>query len=124
MLKLVARHAAQWNGAWYGRPAEADELRVRLSNLHAALDEAGRDPATLSKTAGIFVAFGDANPDAPERAIRGTPSEIADALAGYAELGVSHVITHVFPRTADAVRRLAEAAALARDRTGSVAAAT
>jgi probable F420-dependent oxidoreductase len=124
MLELVARHADQWNAAWYGRPAEADELRVRLTNLDAALDAADRDPATLALTAGIFVAFDDAAPDAPERAIRGTPDEIADALAGYTELGMSHLIVHVFPRTADAVRRLAEAAALARDRVGAVAAAT
>jgi probable F420-dependent oxidoreductase len=122
MLGLVARHADQWNAAWFGRPAEADELRVRLGNLYAALDAAGRDPATLALTAGIFVAFEGAKPDAPERAIRGTPDEIADALAGYAELGLSHLITHVFPRTADAVSRLAEAAALARDRLGAVAA--
>jgi len=124
MLGLVARHADQWNGAWYGRPTEADELRVRLGNRDAALDTAGRDPASIARTAGIFVAFDDAAPDAPERAIRGTPDEMADALAGYAGLGVSHLITHVFPRSADAVRRLAEAAALARDRLGSVAAAT
>jgi probable F420-dependent oxidoreductase len=122
MLGLVARHADQWNAAWFGRPAEADELRVRLGNLQAALDATGRDPATLALTAGIFVAFEGAAPDAPERAIRGTPDEIADALAGYAELGISHLITHVFPRTADAVSRLAEAAALARDRLGAVAA--
>jgi len=124
MLGLVARHADQWNGAWYGVPGEADELRVRLANLRAALDTAGRDPGALALTAGIFVAFEDAAADAPERAIRGTPDEMAVALAGYAELGISHLITHVFPRTADAVRRLAEAAALARDRIGSVATAS
>jgi probable F420-dependent oxidoreductase len=124
MLELVARHADQWNAAWYGVPAQADELRQRLANLREALQSAGRDPATLALTAGLFVAFADAAPDAPERAIRGTPDEIADALAGYAELGMSHLIVHVFPRTADAVRRLAEAAALARDRLGAAAAAT
>jgi alkanesulfonate monooxygenase SsuD/methylene tetrahydromethanopterin reductase-like flavin-dependent oxidoreductase (luciferase family) len=124
MLELVARHADQWNAAWYGVPAQADELRQRLSNLRDALQTAGRDPATLALTAGLFVAFADAAPDAPERAIRGTPDEIADALAGYAELGMSHLIVHVFPRTADAVRRLAEAAALARDRLGAAAAST
>jgi len=124
MLELVARHADQWNAAWYGRPAEADELRVRLANLDGALEAAGRDKASLALTAGIFVAFEDAAADAPERAIRGTPDEIAGALAGYAELGMSHLITHVFPRTPDAVRRLAEAAGLARDRLGAVAAST
>lgn len=124
MFELIARHADQWNAAWYGVPAEADELRQRLANLGRALETAGRDPATLALTAGLLVAFEDAAPDAPERAIRGTPDEIADALAGYAELGMSHLIVHVFPRTADAVRRLAEAASLARDRLGAVAAST
>ena len=121
MLDLVARHADHWNGAWYGRPSEADELRTRLRNLDAALDAAGRDRDTMTRTAGIFVTFDDAAADAPEHAIRGTSDEIADALAGYAEFGVSHLITHLFPRTTQAVTRLAEAAALARERVGAVA---
>jgi len=116
MLKLIAEHADQWNAAWYGHPDEADELRTRLANLRAALDEAGRDPATLEITVGIFVVFEGAEADAPERAIHGSIDEVASALAGYAELGASHLIAHVFPRTPDAVRQLAEAAALARDR--------
>ncbi|MGI8999075.1 MAG: LLM class flavin-dependent oxidoreductase [Candidatus Limnocylindria bacterium] len=116
MLELVARHADQWNAAWYGHPDKADELRVRLANLRAALDAAGRDPTTLEITAGIFVAFEGADADAPERAIRGSMDEVAAALAGYAELGVSHLIAHVYPRTTDAVTLLGEAAALARDR--------
>ena len=33
MLDLVARHADQWNGAWYGDPRNADDLRTRLANL-------------------------------------------------------------------------------------------
>ena len=116
MLELVARHADQWNAAWYGHPDKADELRERLANLHAALDAAGRDPASLEITVGIFVAFEGAEPDAPERSIRGSVDEVADALAGYSELGVKHLIAHVFPRTTDAVTLLGEAAALARAR--------
>jgi probable F420-dependent oxidoreductase len=119
MLELVVEHAAQWNAAWYGVPDAADELRTRLANLSAALERAGRDPSTLELTAGIFVAFEGADADTPERAIRGTTSEVADALAGYAELGVSHLIAHTFPRTPDAVARLGEAAALARSRVGA-----
>ncbi len=115
MLGLVARHADQWNGAWYGLPAGADDLRTRLTNLRASLDAADRDPSTLVTTAGIFVAFEGAPDDTPERAIRGTTDEVAEALAGYAELGISHLIAHIFPRTTDAVGRLAEAAARARD---------
>ena len=120
MLELVARYADQWNAAWYGHPDEAHELRVRLSNLHAALAEAGRDPATLEITVGIFVAFEGADADAPATAIRGTLDEVADALAGYAALGAKHLIAHVFPRTTQAVSQLAEAAALARERVVAV----
>jgi probable F420-dependent oxidoreductase len=116
MLNLVARYADQFNAAWYGHPDEAHELRERLTNLYAALDAMGRDPATLDITAGIFVAFDGGEADAPERAIRGSLDEVADALAGYAALGVSHLIAHVFPRTPEAVRSLGEAAALARQR--------
>jgi probable F420-dependent oxidoreductase len=116
MLDLVARHAHQWNAAWFGDPDQADELRTRLANLGRALESADRDPSTLTTTAGIFVAFDGAEDDAPERAIRGSTDEVADALARYDELGIAHLIVHLFPRTPDAVARLGEAAALARER--------
>lgn len=116
MLQLVARHADQWNAAWYGHPDQADELRERLGNLRTALDAAGRDPASLEITVGIFVAFEGADADTPEHALRGTVEEIANGLAGYAALDVRHLIAHVFPRTTDAVKLLGEAAALARER--------
>jgi probable F420-dependent oxidoreductase len=122
MLGLVAKHADQWNGAWYGFPEQADDLGERLANVRRALDDAGRDHASLVLTAGISVVFEGAKPSAPERSIRGTPDEIADALAGYADLGIAHLIAHVYPRSADSVRRLADAAALARDRLGAPAA--
>lgn len=122
MLGLVAEHAAQWNAAWYGFPEKADELRTRLTNLRGALDEAGRDPGSLELTAGILIAFeGATGDDVPERAMRGSIAEIADGLAGYADLGISHLIAHIFPRTPDAVRQLGEAAALARERLASPA---
>ncbi len=116
MLKLVVEHADQWNAAWYGHPDQADELRTRLANLRAALDEAGRDPASLAITVGIFVAFDDADGEIPDRAIRGSVAEVGAALAGYADLDVSHLIVHLWPRSPDGVRRLAQAAAIARDR--------
>jgi probable F420-dependent oxidoreductase len=114
MLRIVAEHAVQWNSAWYGFPADANVLRERLADLRGALDAAGRDPTTLETTAGIMVAFEGAEADDAEGALRGTTEEIADGLAGYAELGISHLIAHVYPPTPEAVARLAEAAARAR----------
>jgi len=120
MLELVAAHANQWNAAWYGHPDTADDLRQRLSNLRRALDAVGRDPATLTLTAGVFVKV-SADADAPDNAMQGSVEEIADALAGYSELGISHLIVHLWPRTPEAVTKLAAAAALVRDRVGAVA---
>lgn len=121
MLELVAKHADQWNAAWYGHPDEADELRQRLARLHAALAEAGRDPATLELSAGVFVAVAE-DSDAPANAMHGSTEEIADALAGYAELGIRHLIVHLWPRTPEAVAKLAEAASLVRERADAVVA--
>jgi probable F420-dependent oxidoreductase len=116
MMRIVAEHADQWNAAWYGDPATADDLRTRIANLHEAMDEVGRDRSSIELTAGIFVAFDDTDPDAPERALRGTTEHIADALARYADLGVTHLIAHIWPRTPEGVRRLGEAASIARQR--------
>ena len=113
MLDLVARHADAWNAAWYGHPDEAHELRERIGRLRDALARTGRDPATLELTAGIFVAVAD-DPDAPEEAIRGTADEIGAALAAYEALGVTHLVVHLWPRTAAAVEQLAAAADVAR----------
>jgi probable F420-dependent oxidoreductase len=121
MLDLVARHADAWNAAWYGRPERADELRERIRRLHAALDAAGRPRDAVEMTAGIFVATGPGRDDRPREAISGSIDEIAHALAGYAALGITHLIANVWPRTPEAVTRLGQAAALARSRLADVA---
>jgi probable F420-dependent oxidoreductase len=118
MLELVARHADAWNSAWYGHPDEANELRERISRLHAALDSAGRPRDSLELTAGIFVAASPADDDRPEETITGSLDEIAEALAGYGALGVTHLIVHLWPRTVEAVEQLGAAAAIARERAG------
>ena len=127
MMQLVARYADQWNAAWYGMPAEATELAERIARQRAACEETGRDPATLTLTAGIFVVFPDLlaggdGEEPPESAIRGDVDLVADALAGYEMHGVEHVIAHVWPRNAAAVTALARAAE--RTRTTPLAAAS
>jgi alkanesulfonate monooxygenase SsuD/methylene tetrahydromethanopterin reductase-like flavin-dependent oxidoreductase (luciferase family) len=118
MLRLVARHADRWNAAWYGPPEAADELDARIARLRAACDEEGRDIATMTLTAGVFVFFpgvareGDETP--PGSAMRGTPEEVAPMLAGYADHGIGELISHVWPNRPEAVAELAKAAELAR----------
>jgi alkanesulfonate monooxygenase SsuD/methylene tetrahydromethanopterin reductase-like flavin-dependent oxidoreductase (luciferase family) len=119
MMRLVARFADQWNAAWYGQPADATELSERITRQRAACEAEGRDPGTLTLTAGIFVAFphllaGGDGEEPPESAISGDVDEVAEALAGYEVHGVEHVIAHIWPRNAAAVEALAQAATRAR----------
>ena len=116
MLRLVARHAEWWNAAWYGHPEQATELAERIARLRAACEAEGRDPATLTLTAGIFVHFPDLEQDEepPERAISGDPEEVGRAMAGYREHGIEHLIVHCWPRSPAAVEMLAQAAEVAR----------
>jgi probable F420-dependent oxidoreductase len=118
MLGLVARHADQWNAAWYGRRDAAAELEQRIAALHAACAVEGRDPDEISLSAGLFVHFpGLADPgheDPPGNAISGDAGEVGRELAAYRELGMGHLIVHLWPPTAEAVTELGRAAEIAR----------
>ena len=120
MMQLVARHADQWNAAWYGMPEEATELAGRIARQRDACVAEGRDPATLTLTAGIFVVFphllaeGAGGEEPGEEAIRGDVDFVAEALAGYEMHGIEQVIVHLWPRSAAAVSELARAAERAR----------
>ncbi len=114
MLSLVARHADAWNTAWLGT---ADELPARLEPLRAALDAAGRDPATLEVTVGVNVVIDELlgpGDEPPPRAIRGDIDAIAAAIAAYRATGVGHLICSTTPTTPEAMDALARAAAASR----------
>jgi alkanesulfonate monooxygenase SsuD/methylene tetrahydromethanopterin reductase-like flavin-dependent oxidoreductase (luciferase family) len=115
MYALAARYADRWNAAWFGHWEDAHELRTRLTNLAAALDEAGRDPASISRTAGLDVAFPALTTEPTEAGgIVGTAEEVGEALRAYAEAGIDEVICHCEPGTPDAVAQLGRAAELPR----------
>ena len=120
MLSLVARHADAWNAAWYGRPDDLAELDERVARVRSACVDQGRDPSSLSLTAGVFVSFphltqdGDEPP--PTSVMEGDPGAVADMLAGYREHGIDHLIVHLWPRRPEAVEELGRAADSTRAR--------
>jgi len=90
MLSLVARHAEQWNAAWFGRPNA--RYRQRVDDLHRACEIAGRDPSTIEITVGIEIDNGDpADRTGLGEHLRPDVAVIADALSEWAEVGVGHV---------------------------------
>jgi probable F420-dependent oxidoreductase len=118
MLRLVARHADAWNAAWYGRREEAAELEQRIGLLREACAAEGRDPDEISLSAGLFVSFPALHEapheDPPENAIAGGVDEVGQALAAYGDLGMEHLIVHLWPPNAAAVTELGRAAEVAR----------
>lgn len=50
MLQLTARYADAWNTTWFRLSDE--RLRRRVADLDAALENEGRDPATIRRTVG------------------------------------------------------------------------
>jgi alkanesulfonate monooxygenase SsuD/methylene tetrahydromethanopterin reductase-like flavin-dependent oxidoreductase (luciferase family) len=117
MLQLVVRHADAWNTAWIG---PASQLPPRLEGLHAALAEAGRDPATLEITVGINVVLPEyADDDHPAleitpETIIGSPEELAAELRAYADMGVGHIQVALEPTTPPAIAHLGKAVELLR----------
>ena len=120
MLGLTARHADAWNLAWFGLPDE--RLAKARGDLREACERVGRDPATLTDTVGVIVAYPSQmwpgfEPTTP--ALSGTPSEIAAGLAAHAAEGADHAIVVLEPCTPATLAEFAEAVALYRSMVAS-----
>jgi len=114
MLRLTARYADLWNTGYMGEP---ETMVPRIALIKGVCEGEGRDPASLGITALIGVWFPDLQAKKPTffpTPLTGTPSDIASAMRGYAELGVQHVMFQCEPYTAESRRRLTEALRLFR----------
>ncbi|MDT5027949.1 MAG: hypothetical protein QOE61_4375 [Micromonosporaceae bacterium] len=94
MLGIVARYADIWN-TW-GRPEVIAHKSAVLDRFCA---EAGRDPATIDRSAQALVLIGADTADLQARAERsplphigGTPQQLVDTLARYAEAGLDEFL--------------------------------
>jgi alkanesulfonate monooxygenase SsuD/methylene tetrahydromethanopterin reductase-like flavin-dependent oxidoreductase (luciferase family) len=112
-LRLVARHADGWNTVWAWTP-EAYGDRARA--LDRACEREGRDPSAVRRSVGLYTLIGEDQGDlaARYRALQswtpgdglggqslaewgrdklvGTPEQVLDRLAAFAEHGVEEVI--------------------------------
>ena len=99
MLRTMARYADAWN-TW-GIP---DTVAAVTERFFAACDAEGRDPATVRRSAQAMVYFtdSDAKRDAlrakvrADRAIVGSPDEVADTVRRYADAGLDEFALPVF----------------------------
>ena len=111
MLRLTARHADIWNRDFDAvnpgyEPYSREDLLASQAKIDAACVEIGRDPATLARTAGVWVDL----PIAPSRgwnALTGTPEQIAAGLRTYADAGYSQVQVWLNQQTTEAIEAFA-----------------
>ena len=112
MLGLLAKYGDIWN-AWARQTLE--ELAEDREKVDAAMELAGRDPASVERTVSLLVDLptatgrpSEAKPGLKARA----PEELADHLLGYAGAGISHVQLMMDPNTPAGIEWAAEALAL------------
>ena len=119
MLRLAARHADIWNRDFDAvnpgfSPYSAEDLRESQIRVDAACAAIGRDPATLKRTAGVWVDL----PMAPRRegwdALTGTPDEIAAGLRVYADTGYGQVQVWLNQQTIESIEAFAPVLELVR----------
>jgi alkanesulfonate monooxygenase SsuD/methylene tetrahydromethanopterin reductase-like flavin-dependent oxidoreductase (luciferase family) len=110
MLGLTARYANLWN-AYYddtgNRAAGIPPLRAKVD---AACHAAGRDPASLGRTASVQIVYptaGVIGSPWPVPPLTGAPDELAAELRRYAAEGVSHVQLSLEPMTPDSIEAFA-----------------
>lgn len=118
MLAIALPHVDLWN-TWY---VSYDNDPSRLAELVDFVDEqcirAGRPPATVGKTAAVYVQLpgGEGRlPGDPEKQsdpITGPPAAIAERLTAFGAAGVEHLQLVVDPITPSAVAHLGEVLAL------------
>jgi probable F420-dependent oxidoreductase len=118
LLRLAAEMADGWNTCWAWTP---DDYRGRLDVLHRACEAAGRDPASVRRTLGLYALAGEDESDLAARYERmqaqapggmldrvpldewrvgrlvGTPEQLAEQVAGWAALGVAELIVSAGP---------------------------
>ena len=108
MLQLAVRHADTWS--WYVEErSDLTEFGPRLATLLAACDAAGRDPATIGRSAGIVVeptsVTGAA--DVLGVPVRGPSEEIADAFRTFGAAGFTQLEVILWPPALAALEAMA-----------------
>ncbi|TAM55440.1 MAG: LLM class flavin-dependent oxidoreductase [Chloroflexota bacterium] len=121
MLAITAPHVQAWNAwhDWFGNTPEG--LVPILGQVDAAVAAAGREPASVERTATVLVRlpggttrYRDPSSGREAPPVAGSPEEIAERLLAYAALGVSHLQLVLEPIDRASIEALAPALELAR----------
>ncbi len=108
MKRLVAEYADIWNCWLASTDSSPEAYREPLSEMMAACEKHGRDPATLERNATVRVCPTSARLDGFDtKPICGSVNEIADQIRGFADAGVSHLPVWLWPNNKESVEAFA-----------------
>ena len=98
MMRLTAQYADMWNGYYDDTMNRATGVAPLRERIDAACNAAGRDPATLARTASMQIVYPGGPIGAPWPVpLQRHSREIADELRAYAREGISHVQVSLEP---------------------------
>lgn len=102
MLQVGARYCDQWNTFFSFMQNDPNSIPALREKVDAACRAAGRDPATMVRTASIMVGFplpGErGRPDTPN-VIKGSVEQIAEQCQRFVDEGISHLCIYLDPMT-------------------------
>ncbi len=112
LLRITMPHVDMWNGwfQWFGNSVSG--LAALTARVDAACEAVGRNPAEVERTVAVLVSpldpegrphHGEQGSSAPP--IGGSPGQIAETLAGFAEAGVGHLQMVLDPITLASIER-------------------
>jgi probable F420-dependent oxidoreductase len=121
MLSIALPHVDMWNSWYTGFDNSPDRLRSLIREVDRVCEEVGRDPATVERTAAVYLQFehgsgriaGSGERPSVEP-IKGSRAEMAEALSRFGEAGVTHLQAVLDPIDAHSVEELAEVLDLTR----------
>jgi alkanesulfonate monooxygenase SsuD/methylene tetrahydromethanopterin reductase-like flavin-dependent oxidoreductase (luciferase family) len=104
-MRLAARHADIWS-AFATESSLPEWFEPMIGRLEEACTDVGRDPATLGRSIGVFVEPTDDH-SAEETGlgvpISGSPSEIAETIRKFEEVGATRVEIVLWPNTEESL---------------------
>jgi alkanesulfonate monooxygenase SsuD/methylene tetrahydromethanopterin reductase-like flavin-dependent oxidoreductase (luciferase family) len=107
MLSIGLPHVASWN-TWFSRYGNTVEgFAAETAGIDQAAKRAGRDPATLERSACVFVSVESAGARNNDERISAVPAETLEShLRALAEAGADEAILVVDPITEASIRSL------------------
>jgi alkanesulfonate monooxygenase SsuD/methylene tetrahydromethanopterin reductase-like flavin-dependent oxidoreductase (luciferase family) len=112
MMRLTAQYADIWNRDFDAvtpgfEPYSMADLEASQARLDTACAEVGRDPATLRRSAGVWVDLPGLSQRESWNALRGSPEAITAGLHRYADAGYGEVQVWLQQQTIEALEAFA-----------------